>query len=134
MVVATGLFLPATTLIFLPLSVPLGLGVGAALWGASIGLLWALSPVVFTDGQIIRAGRAQIERQFVTSVEAFHREDARQERGPRLDARAWLVIRPWVDPVLKVTLSDPEDPTPYWIVSSRHPERFLAAWRAGETT
>lgn len=134
MVVATGLFLPATTLIFLPLSVPLGLGVGAALWGASIGLLWALSPVVFTDGQTIRAGRAQIERQFVTGIEAFHREDARQERGPRLDARAWLVIRPWVDPVLKVTLSDPEDPTPYWIVSSRHPERFLAAWRAGETT
>jgi len=134
MVVATGLFLPATTLIFLPLSIPLGLGVGAALWGGSIGLLWALSPTISTNGQTIMAGRAQIERKFVTGLEAFHREEARQERGPRLDARAWLVIRPWVDGVVKVTISDPEDPTPYWIVSSRNPERFIAAWLAGETT
>jgi hypothetical protein len=44
------------------------------------------------------------------------------------------VIRPWVDAVVKVTISDPQDPTPYWIVSSRNPERFIAAWLAGETT
>jgi len=134
MVLATGLFLPATTLIFLPLSIPLGLGVGAALWGGSVGLLWALSPTIATDGHTITAGQAQIERKFVTQLEAFHREEARQERGPSLDARAWLVIRPWVDPVIKVSISDPEDPTPYWIVSSRDPEAFIAAWRDGETT
>jgi hypothetical protein len=134
MVVATGLFLPATTLIFLPLSISLGLGVGAALWGGSVGLLWVLSPTISTDGQMIRAGRAQVDRQFVRGLEAFYKEGARQERGPRLDARAWLVIRPWVDPVIKVTLQDPRDPTPYWIVSSRHPERFVAAWKAGDTT
>lgn len=134
MVVATGLFLPATTLIFLPLSIPLGLGVGAALWSGSLGLLWVLSPTISTDGQAIRAGRAQIERKFVTGVEAFRGEDARQQRGPKLDARAWLVIRPWVDPVVKITIGDPADPTPYWIVSSRKPEQFIAAWRAGETT
>ena len=134
MVVATGLFLPATTLIFLPLSLHLGLTVGAALWGASIGLLWALSPTISTDGDTIQAGRAQIERKFVAGLEAFHREEARQERGPRLDARAWLVIRPWVDPVIKVMISDPKDPTPYWVISSRNPEAFIAAWEAGETT
>lgn len=134
MVVATGLFLPATTLIFLPLSVWLGVGVGVALWGASLGLLWALSPTIWTDGQTIRAGRSHIERKFVTGLEAFHRDDARQQRGPELDARAWLVIRPWVGPVVKITISDPADPTPYWIISSRKPERFIAAWRAGETT
>lgn len=134
MVVATGLFLPATTLIFMPLSVPLGLGVGVALWGGSLGFLWALSPTISTDGHMIRAGRAQIERKFVTGLEAFYREEARQQRGPELDARAWLVIRPWVDPVVKITISDPADPTPYWLISSRKPEQFIAAWRAGETT
>lgn len=134
MVLATGLFLPATTLIFLPLSIPLGVAVGAALWGGSVGLLWALSPTISTDGQTITAGRARIDRKHVSAVESFHREDARAQRGPLLDARAWLVIRPWVDPVIKITLSDPEDPTPYWIVSSRSPEAFMSAWRAGETT
>jgi hypothetical protein len=26
-------------------------------------------------------------------------------------------------------LDDPDDPTPYWLVSCRHPERVLAALR-----
>ena len=29
-----------------------------------------------------------------------------------------------------VVLDDPEDPTPYWLVSSRRPEKVLAALRA----
>ena len=45
----------------------------------------------------------------------------------KLDARAWLLIRGWVDPVVRVRLTDPKDPTPYWLVSSRHPEAVVAA-------
>jgi hypothetical protein len=26
-----------------------------------------------------------------------------------------------------VVLDDPDDPTPYWLVSARHPDRLLAA-------
>jgi hypothetical protein len=26
-------------------------------------------------------------------------------------------------------LDDPDDPTPYWLISSRHPDRLLAALR-----
>jgi hypothetical protein len=29
-----------------------------------------------------------------------------------------------------VVLDDPEDPTPYWLISTRHPERVLAALRS----
>ena len=50
-----------------------------------------------------------------------------RERGPSLDARAWLSIRGWVDPVVKVTLADEKDPTPYWLVSTRRPEDLKAA-------
>jgi hypothetical protein len=134
MVVATGLVVPATTLIFLPLSIPLGLGAGALLWLGSLGLLWALSPTITIDAIGIRAGRAQIDRTFVSAIEPFWKEDARAHRGVLLDARAWLVLRPWVDPVLKITIADPEDPTPYWLVSIKNPEQFLAAWKAGSTT
>jgi hypothetical protein len=28
-----------------------------------------------------------------------------------------------------LVLDDPDDPTPYWLVSSRHPDRVLAALR-----
>jgi hypothetical protein len=29
-----------------------------------------------------------------------------------------------------VVLEDPDDPTPYWLVSCRHPDRLLAALRS----
>ncbi len=45
----------------------------------------------------------------------------------RLDARAWLLLRGWIPGVVRVRLDDPDDPTPYWLVSSRHPRRLAAA-------
>ena len=39
--------------------------------------------------------------------------------------RAFLVIRGWVDPVVRVTLDDPNDPTPYWLISTRRPEELV---------
>jgi hypothetical protein len=32
-----------------------------------------------------------------------------------------------VSPVVKVELTDPQDPTPYWLVSTRRPERVVEA-------
>jgi hypothetical protein len=51
-----------------------------------------------------------------------------------LDARAWLVIRAWVDPVVRIELGDPEDPAPYWLVSSRKPQKLVAALQAAGAT
>jgi hypothetical protein len=54
----------------------------------------------------------------------------RQARGIRLDARAYLCIRGWLPAGARVILDDPEDPTPYWLVSSRRPEALARAVRA----
>ena len=51
----------------------------------------------------------------------------RSQRGAQLDARAWPLIRGWVSPVVRVTVTDPQDPTPYWLVSTRHPEKLVEA-------
>ena len=51
----------------------------------------------------------------------------RHAAGPGLDARAHLCLRGWVRPGLRLDLVDPQDPTPYWLVSSRRPERLLEA-------
>ena len=47
----------------------------------------------------------------------------------RLDARAWLLVRGWIPGVARITLDDPTDPTPYWLVSTRDPEGLAAALR-----
>jgi hypothetical protein len=50
--------------------------------------------------------------------------------GRQLDPAAYVLHRPWIGPMVLVVLNDPEDPTPYWLVSSRHPDRVLSALRA----
>ena len=52
--------------------------------------------------------------------------DASAERGTGLDARAFLVIRGWVQPVVRVPITDPDDPAPYWLLSSRRPKELAA--------
>jgi Protein of unknown function (DUF3093) len=50
--------------------------------------------------------------------------------GRQLDPAAFVVHRAWVGPMVLVVLDDPEDPTPYWLVSTRHPDRVLTALRS----
>ena len=50
--------------------------------------------------------------------------------GRQLDPAAYVVHRAWVGPMILVVLDDPDDPTPYWLVSCRRPDRVLAALRA----
>ncbi len=47
--------------------------------------------------------------------------------GRQLDPAAYVLHRPWVGPMVLVVLDDPDDPTPYWLVSSRHPGRMISA-------
>jgi len=133
MVLALGLFAPASALIFLPLNLTLGIGVGLALWSSSVAVLWIFSPTISIDENYVRAGAAAIEHRYISDMEVFRKEEARAERGVRLDARAWLVIRGWVDPVIKITITDEQDPAPYWLISARNPDAFIAAWRATTT-
>ena len=79
-----------------------------------------------TDTDLV-AGKARIPITAIGEVTAHHGESARMERGQRLDARAWLLIRGWVDPVVKLEVRDEADPTPYWLVSTRKPEAIIAA-------
>lgn len=125
--VATALVMPASLLVFLPINVLAGVIVAVGLYAIIIALIIASAPTIaVTDSELI-AGKARLPIDVIGATAAFRGEEARQERGPRLDARAWLVIRGWVDPVLRIDLEDPTDPTPYWLVSTRRPEAVTAA-------
>lgn len=47
--------------------------------------------------------------------------------GRQLDPAAFLVHKFWVKTMVLLVLDDPDDPTPYWLVSTRHPEKLVAA-------
>lgn len=52
----------------------------------------------------------------------------RNALGRQLDPAAFLVTRPWVPDMVLLVLDDPEDPTPYWFVSTRNPEALRDAF------
>lgn len=102
---------------------------------AALLLTWAVmaTPVVAVDAGQLVAGRARVPVSLLGDAVVARGADARTERGPRLDARAYLLIRGWIDPVVRVQLRDPADPTPYWLVSTRHPERLVQALEKART-
>jgi len=129
LIVALFLAVPTSVLIFFPLSVPVGFVVGLGIWLAAVVALWTGSPRLRLDNTAFSAGRARVELEHISLIEPVSREQARDAKGPSLDARAYLVIRPWITPAVRVHIDDPRDPTPYWLVSSRQPERIAQAWQ-----
>jgi hypothetical protein len=81
------------------------------------------------DGEF-RAARAHIELAHLGPAEVLDPEATRQAMGPGADARAFLVIRPYLKRSVRVGVIDPADPTPYWLVGSRHPDALAAALNA----
>jgi hypothetical protein len=125
--IATALVIPASILVFLPINRVAGIVVAVVLYAAILGLLAIGSPTIQVTETALVAGRAQVPLHFVGSVTAFRDDEASLQRGQKLDARAWLLIRGWVSPIVRVEIIDPDDPTPYWIVSSRTPEALAGA-------
>lgn len=81
-------------------------------------------------GAELHAGRARIDVRHLGPATALGREETRRTAGVDADARAFLLLRPYLKRSVKVELRDPADPTPYWLVSSRHPQRLVAALEA----
>jgi hypothetical protein len=115
------------------------LAVGAYLgpvWGAGTTLATLLvagaifasaSIVISVDTDQISVGRASIEHRYIAGCRALDAAETRRRAGVEADARAHLVLRPYVKTAVEITLDDPDDPVPYWLVSTRQPQRLAAA-------
>lgn len=121
------LVIPASLLVFLPINPTAGVWTAIVLYAGCVVALVATSPVIEVTDARITAGRARLPIGVAGEPEAFDKQEATLERGQRLDARAWLVIRGWVSPVVKIPVTDPADPAPYWLVSTRRPARLADA-------
>lgn len=85
--------------------------------------------VEVSDG-VLRAGPARIDLRYVGSVEVLDREQTRRTSGVDADARAFLLLRPYLHTAVKVQITDENDRTPYWLLHSRNPEALAKALAA----
>jgi hypothetical protein len=81
--------------------------------------------IVVADGTL-QAGNARIPVGLLAEPVALDPERTRQVAGVEADARAYLVLRPYISRSVRVRVEDPADPTPYWLLSTRHPGTLAA--------
>ena len=124
---ATALVIPASLLVFLPIDFAVGIGTGIVLYAGCVVLLVIGTPTLEVTERGFAAGRANLPARHIGAAAGFTKEEATRERGPALDARAWLLIRGWVDGVVRVEVADDRDPVPYWLVSTRRPAELVSA-------
>lgn len=112
---------------FVPVDLRVAGAVGVAVLAAGAAVLAGAAPRVEVRDGTFRAGGAHIPLAVLGPAVPLDATAARSELGPRLDARAHLCLRGWIHTAVRVEVSDPLDPTPYWIVSTRRPAELAAA-------
>lgn len=106
----------------------------AVLLPATTALLWWLGRIrIAVESGELRVDDARLPLRHVAQVVPLDAAGKREILGPSAHPLAFVVQRPWVPGVVQVVLDDPADPTPYWIISSRRPERLAAALLAGQS-
>ncbi len=88
---------------------------------------------VSVDHGTLTAGRAHIALEHVGEVTALDADGLRRQAGVDADARAYLLLRPYLKRGVRVDITDPADPAPYWLISSRRPEALVSALQATRT-
>ena len=107
-----------------------GLGNEAALLSGLACLLLSVFFYRFTALEIVvtdkdlKVSRAKIENEYLGKVEVLDEKEMKFLRGPGINPSAFLALRFWVKGGIKIDISDPRDPTPYWLISSENPEKL----------
>ncbi|MFD7102772.1 DUF3093 domain-containing protein [Streptomyces celluloflavus] len=124
----------ACALMLLPLgTLPMlgGLIGGAALAAVAVSAYGSVRIRVVGDALI--AGDAKIPAAALGEAWVLDRDEAVAWRTHKADVRAFMLLRSYIGTAVRVEITDPADPTPYAYLSTREPERLVAALAAVRT-
>ena len=121
------------------MTISLGIAYGRA-YGNELGLIVAVTttlavavgivvntPLVQVDELNFRAGRARLPLQYVGQIQILDEKQSRRARSTDANSNAHFQLRGGIKSTLIVEVTDPQDPHPYWQVSTRKPDALIAA-------
>ena len=104
--------------------------VAAGVAAGVVGLVLVRYAVtVSTDAYGLHAGVAALPWSNLGAVEVLDADQTHRLLGVDADATAYLVVRSYCREAVKVSVDDQRDPTPYWVVSTRHPDLLASHLR-----
>lgn len=110
-----------------PINTTFAIGTGIFMAIAVLALVVVLTPGLELAKGVFSAGRARVPVSLVATVEPLDAAQMKAALGAELNARAFRCTRAWVRTGVRVTLNDPQDPTPYWLLSTRRPQDWVRA-------
>ncbi len=125
-----GLVATLTVAVWAPLGATAGLialAISAALSGW--GLIASTPTITVTDSEL-RINRTHINLDYLGIVATLDREATTNANGANADPRAFTVSRPLsAKQAVTVEVLDDDDPHPYWLISTAHPQELGRAIR-----
>ena len=92
----------------------------------AVGIVWAMGRArVEIDADEVRVRGAHLPLHYVSGAVALDDRTLRLVVGREGDPAAFVSIRPWIGPGAQLWLDDPDDPTPYWVISTRNPDQVV---------
>ncbi len=79
------------------------------------------------------AGDARIPVSALGDAEILDAEEARAWRTHKADLRAFMLLRSYIPTAVRIPVTDPDDPTPYAYLSTRHPQALADVLAAART-
>ncbi|WP_309129789.1 DUF3093 domain-containing protein [Microbacterium sp.] len=127
MLVTIALAGPMAALVFTPVGATIALIIGALVSLLLVTLSIIASPTVRVTETTLYAGRAHIDAHWLGEPQAFTGEEAMARRTRDIARDGWHLIRGGIDGIVIVPIDDPDDPVSSWTISTRTPDRLLAA-------
>jgi len=86
----------------------------------------AMRSTITLDSEELRIDRAHIDIKYLGSATVLDSPAMRLLRTRDADPAAYLAIKFWMPKGIKITVVDPRDPTPYWLITSKRGEELAA--------
>lgn len=110
---------PVGWLTFAMINPTIGVVIGSAIAIVSAALMVLWSPKILVTSKKLVVGRAQIPLNKLGKAIEITGREVFSERGPKLSAVAYVQLQSSIKSLVKVTINDKDDSTPYWLFSTR---------------
>lgn len=90
-----------------------------------LALLWMGHTRVRVAEGLLRVGDASVPLERLGRAEIVPPADRRAALGPELDPAAYLLLRPWIRPVVRLEVTG--ERAPYWVFTVRDAKGLLTA-------
>jgi hypothetical protein len=116
---------PAVWLVFAPINDQIGLVSSIVMTLASIAIRIVTTRTIEVTPLSLRIGNALIPRKALGKAVSVATQDQFTERGSNLDSRAFLALKSGLPGLVKIEVTDDEDPTPYLLISTRRASELV---------